>query len=396
MPAILQDLVFKQFDSLEEKTRLVVMQPNFSAQHAVLMRMLNQPGCVYVRLQGNNLSAESVHHQIKEALSSQTGDQSLKSVEQLILDEYDRASTDADGLLQTLVNEMKVGQVVILGRRVPYTVLENQQLRDCTQFVPSERAVMLWDYARREDENVSLLEVRALGSGRVHLNGRPVDNWDGVLPRSLFFYLVDRGMTTRSDIFDTFWPNLSTREATNVFHVTKRKISEVLGMDLTVYWSGFYHIAPQIELSYDAALFSSTVQDSAVVSNEEAVALLQQALSLYRGDYLTSIDMPWATKRRTELRQTYGEALVALAKSTERLGDVRRALGLYLRAATTNRNREDLALNIMRLFQDLDMPQDALTVYSLLEQQLKQDLGVSPAPQLQDLASTLRGAASAS
>lgn len=395
MPIALQDLVVQQFEGLDPHIKLVVLQPNYAAQHTILSTLVQQPKCLYVRLHGVDLSAEAVREQIDAALAVQAEGQKLESLDTLILDEYDRAShTATETLLPKLVLEVLRGRVVLFGRRVPYVVLEDAQLRDCARFIPAERDLMLWDYTRTNGaENTSLLEVRALGAGRVHLNGRPVDNWDGVLPRSLFFYLVDRGMTTRSEIFDTFWPNLSTREATNVFHVTKRKISEVLGMDLTVYWSGFYHIAPHVELSYDAALFSTIVQDSAVVENDEAVVLLRRALSLYRGEFLSSIDMPWAQKRRLEMRQTYGEALVALAKSTERLGELRRALGLYLRAATTNRNREDLALGIMRLYHELDMDDDALKIYDQLERQLKASLGVVPAPMLQELATTLRTSA---
>jgi DNA-binding SARP family transcriptional activator len=393
MPASLQNLVVQQFEAVEPKVRLVVLQPNYAAQHALLTTLIQQPNSVYVRVDGNGLTAADVRAQIEAAATLQTGSSDLSKVDTLILDEFDRVlSVDADMLLPWLTLDAVAGRVIVLGRRVPYIALDDPRLRDCTRFIPAEHDLMLWDYTHHDGET-ALLEVRALGAGRVHLNGRPVDNWDGVLPRSLFFYLIDRGMTTRGEIFDTFWPNLSTREATNVFHVTKRKISEVLGMDLTVYWSGFYHIAPKVELSYDAALFSSTVQDSAVVSNDEAVVLLRRALSLYRGDFLSSIDMPWVQKRRQELRQTYGEALVALAKSTERQGEVRRALGLYLRAATTNRQREDLALSIMRLYHDLNMDGDALRVYSQLESQLKAELGVSPAPQLQELAATIRAAA---
>ena len=38
-------------------------------------------------------------------------------------------------------------------------------------------------------------------------------------------------MATRDDIFNTFWPSLSIKEATNVFHVTKRKVNEILGFE---------------------------------------------------------------------------------------------------------------------------------------------------------------------
>ena len=189
----------------------------------------------------------------------------------------------------------------------PYTLLEDDQLRGHMQFVPVDEDLMLWDYARREakpdsEENAVLLEVRALGNGRVLKDGKSVDNWDGLLPRSLFFYLVDKGMTTRNDIFATFWPNLTVREATNVFHVTKRKINEVLGTDLTEYWSGFYHISPKIELSYDVVRFSELFQDSAVASVAGTVNLLRQSVALYRDDFLTSLEMDWVENRRRELR----------------------------------------------------------------------------------------------
>lgn len=389
MPVLSQELAIEQFEALEPDAKLIILQPNFVQQHTALGAILREPDSVYVRLDGNNLSAEEVHRLIEQSCASQAG--GLASVSTLVLDEFDRVDpASLETYLPELIFKHMNGRVVLVGRQVPKVALDDERLRSHTRFIPAERTLMLWDYARHNAEGKTLLEVRALGAGRVQLNGKPVDSWDGVLPRSLFFYLVDRGMTTRSDIFETFWPNLSTREATNVFHVTKRKISEVLGIDLTVYWSGFYHIAPEIELSYDAALFNEAVQESAVVSTDEAVVLLRRALALYRGDFLRSIEMPWVQRRREELRQTYGEALVALARSTERQGEMHRALGFYLRAATTNRQREDLAHHIMRLYRTLGMHQDALLVYDRLEQQLKNSLGVTPGPTLQGLAETIR------
>jgi DNA-binding SARP family transcriptional activator len=386
-----QQFVAQQFHELTDDVRLVLLHPNYVQQHLTLNTILEDKASVYVSFQGTHLTETQLDQQLNEALARQTPNASLDGVSVLALDECDRAEpAEFDRFLVNLLPRMTKGRVVILSRLMPRTILDNENLCKQTRFIPADESRMLWDYARHDGTSGSLLEVRALGSGRVLLNGVPVDSWDGLLPRSLFFYLVDRGMTTRGEIFETFWPTLSTREATNVFHVTKRKISEVLGMDLTTYWSGFYHISPHIHLSYDAALFSETVQDSAVVSPDESTALLRRAISLYRGDFLTSVDMAWSQKRREELLQTYGEALVGLAKSTERNGELRHALGYYLRAAMTNRQREDLALSIMRLYREMGMHKDALTIYTRLEEELKQQLGVSPAPNLQELAAAIR------
>lgn len=248
---------------------------------------------------------------------------------------------------------------------------------------------MFWDYSKRVND-MDLLEVRAFGEGQVLLNGKRVKNWDGLLPRALFFYIVDRGMTTRDDIFKTFWPNLNVREATNVFHVTKRKISEVIGMDLTTYWSGFYRISPNINLSYDISMFNELLQQSAIVEAEAASGVLARADAIYRGQFLSSLDMPWVHNRRDELIQNYGEALVALAKTKEEVGEQREALGLYLRAAANTRNREDLATSIMNLYRQLGMHDDALMVYERLFSTLYDDLQVQPAPHVQALATTIR------
>jgi DNA-binding SARP family transcriptional activator len=383
-------LAVDQLRNLGAEFRIVVLHPDFAAQHTCLSVLLDDPGTVYVRLEGRNLDRSQLGEQFQATLQGgRIGD-----VQQIILDECDRAlPDDFETFVTDLLSQLDSGRVIVATRLPPYKLLENENLRQQTVFVPVDEALMLLDYAQRNtSEKKVLLEVRALGAGRVLRDGKSVENWDGLLPRSLFFYLVDKGMTTRNDIFETFWPTLSVREATNVFHVTKRKISEVLGVDLTVYWSGFYHISPEIELSYDVVRFSELIQDSAIASIDASVGLLRSANSLYRDDFLASLDMPWVADRRRELRQTYGEALIALGKAREQQGAVEEALGLYLRAMTTNPHREDVAFSIMKLYQSMGLPADALKVYERLKDELQERLGVDPANHLQELAGELQRA----
>ncbi|HEX2907519.1 MAG TPA: bacterial transcriptional activator domain-containing protein [Phototrophicaceae bacterium] len=383
MSDLLRDIAAQQLAETDSSVRLVVIHPNYARQHLLLQGLFNDGNAIYVRFNGGELNREQVDEQFKAALAQQQSQ--VKPAAYIVLDEADRAT---DGALQGLVSELlaqtTTARILLLTRRVPVFVQSQPAIRQQACFLPVSRSLMLADYARYDSENV-LLEVRVLGSGQVMLNGRSIDDWDGTLPRALFFYLVDRGMTTRSQIFETFWPNLSTREATNVFHVTKRKISEVLGVDLTVYWSGFYRIAPNIDLQYDAALFTEMVQDSAVAEPDEAVRLLTQAVSLYQGEFLGSVAMEWVKRRRLEMVQTYGEALISLGRLVEQSGKPEEALGLYVRASATNRQREDLARNIMLLYQQLGLPADAVATYKRLEVELDNTLGVSPARDLQDL-----------
>jgi DNA-binding SARP family transcriptional activator len=308
----------------------------------------------------------------------------------LIVGAYDFVeAAEVDPLILALVPQLPEGVRLILStRQLPVGLLTAPALRPHTALVPVNPDKMVLDYAQPTDKKI--LEVRALGPGRVLIDGRLIDHWDGVLPRTLFFYFVDRAMTTRDEIFQTFWPALSTREATNVFHVTKRKISEILGTDLTVYWSGFYRISPELELHYDVVKFAEAVQNAAVTEDDEALQLLHNAIDLYRGPFLSTIEQPWIEQRRAELASNYAEALAVLARLYANRHSPQEALGYFLRAAAANPQREDLVRHIMELYQQMGKPAEALEAYERLKWELQQTLGVSPGPQTEKLAETIR------
>ncbi|MEL7235046.1 MAG: hypothetical protein AAGK74_11140, partial [Chloroflexota bacterium] len=295
------EIAGQQLQELNGEAQLVLIHPHYLTHRYLLDALVSAEGTVYVRFGASGDDVAGVEAQFHDVLMEQTDAGTLEGVRNLVLDECDRLDDDVlDQFLErvtpSVIQENK-GRVVIISRRVPQFVATEMQVKRAGKFLPVDESLLLCDYIRQE-ETPALLEVHAFGSGRVYLNGREVNNWDGVLPRSLFFYIVDRGMTTRDDIFKIFWPNLTTKEATNVFHVTKRKISEVLGIDLTTYWSGFYRISPDIDVNYDAMQFSKMAQDSAVAASDEARDLLRRAISLYRGEFLTSMDMEWTENRR--------------------------------------------------------------------------------------------------
>ncbi len=387
------DTARQQIDAVDPSTRLVVIHPNYLRHRLLLDSLLKQDNAVYIRFDGNALNTADLRSQMASALDVQTGQPDLNGSTRLVLDECDRAEADAfDQFLGEIVDHVSQtenSRITVISRVTPQYILSNEDAHRVAHFVPVDEGLMLCNYAR-EEKKPALLEVQSFGTGRVLLNGIEIGAWDGVLPRSLFFYLVDRGMTTRNEIFDTFWPKLTTREATNVFHVTKRKISEVLGMDLTVYWSGFYRISPDIHLVYDAMEFTRLVQESAIAPPDEAEAQLVRASTLYRGPFLTSLTLEWAENRRQDLLQTYGEVLVSLAKASEKANEKGQALGRYVRAAQTNPTREDLVQSIMTLYDEMGHYDDALTAYDRLVDALKTELELAPAPQLQELAESIR------
>ncbi len=400
-----------QLKNLDPGITLVILHPDFHGQHSLIAPLLDTPteNTVFLAIPKPRVPFSGLRGLLSDAVRTQLdgsfgelppqpraaaealiGVLSAHSPVNLIIDGYDLLEQeDTNEFLAAVAAQLPTGNRLVLGgRELPMALLWHEDLQSKVALVPVNPAQMMLDYA--QSANKTILEVRALGPGRVLINGRLIAHWDGVLPRTLFFYFVDRGMTTRDEIFRTFWPTLSTREATNVFHVTKRKISEILGTDLTVYWSGFYRLSPDLELHYDVVKFAEAVQNAAVAEDDEAITLYHNAIELYHGPFLSTMEQDWVVQRRSELATTYAEALAGVARIYAKRGDRLSALGCYLRASATSPEREDLARAIMELYRALGQPQAALETYERLEAELKRTLDVSPGPQTTELAAAIR------
>lgn len=242
------------------------------------------------------------------------------------------------------------------------------------------------------------LEVYSLGRGYAIVNGRHITNWDGALPRNLFFYFMDHPLVTRDEIFETFWPDLSVKEATNVFHVTKRKISERISMqvmdgknyELTQYSGGFYMPSEKVIRHYDVAYFQDAIERSmTAMQDDEEERLLAQAIDLYRAPFLQTVDMRWARDRRDHLRQLYAQALISMGRIHKRRDNLEHALGFFVRSLKETPEREDIHREVMNLYLQLDMVSDARMQYHTLERILRDTLGIGPSRESRELFDTI-------
>ncbi|MBK8023234.1 MAG: hypothetical protein IPK19_17855 [Chloroflexi bacterium] len=241
-----------------------------------------------------------------------------------------------------------------------------------------------------EDEPRPQIEVFAFGRGHVLVNGQPITNWDGALPRNLFFFFMDRPLVTRDEIFEVFWPALSVKEATNVFHVTKRKITERINMkvqqsgsfELTQYNSGFYLPSEKVVRHYDVSDFVESVEKAIIATDQrEQQYLYSRAIDLYKAPFLQTIEMDWVVYRREQLRQMYAQSLIGMGRLCAAEGDDRRALGYLTRSLKENPEREDIHRHVMSLYVKLGMVEDALAQYQFLSNHLQESHHISPSPE---------------
>lgn len=235
-----------------------------------------------------------------------------------------------------------------------------------------------------EDPALGQLEVLALSGGHVYIDGRPVTSWDGSLPRHLFYFFVDHPMVTRDQIFEVFWPHMSVKEATNVFHVTKRKISERLGHELTNYSAGFYVPSPRLSVHYDVRVFETAVQ-AAIEAEGNAPAHWYQAVQVYRADFLPDVHTPWVEARRAELKNKYAQALIGLGRYHRSRDELDAALGYLLRALREKPDWEDVHQDVMLIYYQQGRRADAIDQYKQLTQTLQRMFNIQPSKDTREL-----------
>lgn len=223
------------------------------------------------------------------------------------------------------------------------------------------------------------------GEDRILSDGRVVKSWDGALPKLLAYYVIDRQMVTRNEIFEVFWPHLGVKEATNVFHVTKRKISEKLGHDITTYETGFYVYSPTVQIIYDAREFERHIDTAETLDLESALPHYRRAISLYRHPYLANLDMAWMVEKRETLRSKFAQALIALGRSHLSANEADRALAYFLRAVQEKPEREDVHRSILQLYADMGRIEELVEHYRAFERLLKRTFNITPSAEVRDI-----------
>ncbi len=329
---------------------------------------------------------------LAEALAADLGKAKPKA-RFLILDEFDYLTPGepVSAFFLHLSEHLPAGlQLVINSRLLPYDPWASLA-RAGTAVVLGETSVLDGGIFNPAVPEIPHLEVYGFRAGQVYMNGMPVDTWDGPLPRNLFYYFIDHPMITRDEIFETFWPDLPIKEATNVFHVTKRKVSERLGYELTAYSGGFYRPSDEISIHYDVARFEEAVQEGSQIQGPSTPDVWYHAIKLYRSEFLHKIEMPWIAQRREHLRLRYAEALIGVGRLHKSLGDTERAISYYLRALREVPQREDIHRDVMTLYETRGERDKALAQYKTLSDILKRTLNITPSKATRTLYNLLIG-----
>jgi DNA-binding SARP family transcriptional activator len=411
-----QEVATTTIDEFEQTTRdkpFVLIYPRHKARSALVAMFLHEyrHNIVYYNLSKadkslhdwlNNMIADELFpadfgEQTRQAMASRANPEELaeafgadlatlrRESYMLLLDTFDRLEMgEAEAaFFRALADHIPSHAQIVINARLADLQPWNDLLHAGKLAVVGNESA-LGDGIYGEKPELGQLEVFSLSGGHVYIDGRPVTSWDGSLPRHLFYYFVDHTMVTRDEIFEVFWPKMSVKEATNVFHVTKRKISERLGYELTNYSGGFYIPSPRLSVHYDARIFEESVA-TAIEEEDVAPGHWYRAVQLYRAHFLPYIHTPWVQARREELQHKYAQALIGLGRYHRALDELDRALGYLLRALREKPDWEDVHQDVILIYLQLGRPQAALAQYQRLERTLDEMFNIKPTQDTQHL-----------
>lgn len=190
------------------------------------------------------------------------------------------------------------------------------------------------------DKAAAGLRVYALGGLRVERDGEPIRRWGGEKAGSrqaeaLFAFLFDRGErgVSKDEILELIWPEVELDRADVAFHRTMLGLRSTLHSGRggpasarpVTFHNDRYRLDPSIIAWSDVDAFQRLLGEARSPRGDTALRLLEEARSLYRGEYLDDCpiygDSAAVEVRREDLRRAFVDLLVDLGQRYAGLGD---------------------------------------------------------------------------
>ena len=221
--------------------------------------------------------------------------------------------------------------------------------------------------------------------------------WGSAKPRELLLFLLCHpDGCTKEQVGLAFWPEASTAQVRNSFHVTLHRLRKALGGAEWVVSAGErYRIASDVICDFDAATFEREVPLAlrALRRHESAAAdRLDELLSLYRGDFLDGAGMgDWHLERRDHLQRLCADALLALGDWLAAVDRHADAAATFERLVSRDDVHEEGYRRLMLSHARAGARPEALRAYRRLARVLADELETSPEPATTALYERLQG-----
>jgi ATP/maltotriose-dependent transcriptional regulator MalT/two-component SAPR family response regulator len=237
------------------------------------------------------------------------------------------------------------------------------------------------------------LELNTLGPFQISILGAENTsiNWRTSKTRDLLAFLVHHaGPVSKEEILEELWSDYDFEKAQGLFHTSLyylRQVLEKIGHpDLINYKNKHYELTVKL-FSNDQKKFQELVAAgfNDETPPEKVSYFLEQAITLYRGDYLQELDYIWLLPEREYLKNIYFEARLRLARYYLERKDYNRTISHLQLLAGLDSLSEEIHRLLMIAYSGLGNRSAVREQYHSLTVILKSELGINPSEETQEV-----------
>lgn len=192
-------------------------------------------------------------------------------------------------------------------------------------------------------------------------------------------------------LIDLFWRDEDLDTIEKNFHPTISHIRKALNSrqalkeKFIVFRDGAYGLNPELAYSIDTEEFENAITEAERAKRENKPEVfrenLETAHALYRGEYMAGVYEDWAEERRHYFSEQYSRVLNGLAKLAFAEKKWSNALKFAGEILQIDPFREDAHRLIMKVFAAQGKRAKVKEQFETLQDYLKKELGVTPAPE---------------
>jgi ATP/maltotriose-dependent transcriptional regulator MalT len=265
-------------------------------------------------------------------------------------------------------------------------VVETAQATAAVQLVPPKPAADL--------------SLNMLGPVEVFRDpARPLaaDAWTTKRARDILCFIASRRhrRASKDTIIDTFWGEADFDAVEKNFHPTVSHIRKALNSNQPVkqnfllYRDSDYLLNQEFSYRIDTEEFDRLVTEAEAAkrAGDQAryVSCYEDALALYRGDFMQGSYDEWVEEQRSYYREQRLRMLEVLAVAAQKSEEWSRSLQLAQQILGDDQFREDVHCMIMRAHAALGNRAAVKEQYEHLRRVLRKELGVEPAAETQKI-----------
>jgi LuxR family maltose regulon positive regulatory protein len=233
------------------------------------------------------------------------------------------------------------------------------------------------------------LYIQTFGPLRLFHHGEEITaaNWRTTKSRDLLAYLTHQDQPVSTDqILEDLWPNHNFDNASANFHTTLYYLRQALKRfsekELIIHGAKRYQLCPGSIFTDRRQFEEITRRVFKEPKTDSTFNRMEEALALYKGDYLNDLDYFWIIPLQEELKSQYFEIKLSLASHYLKEQQYPRAITHLHQLMTIQPFSEEVLGLLMSALAGAGDYQGAKKKYLAFTKTISDELGLSPSPEI--------------